>query len=192
MRRTLIALALVAGLVAACSGSAATGGLPAGATQAAATQAGATQAAATQAAPGGTEAPTSGAPKTLDVCSLITADEAAAALGQPVDPGVVPEPGAQSCLFSVTQGVSIDSVEISVTSVADFNPDKPSITGLTITKVSGVGDAAYTLSIGPGYIVLNVRKGQTTFSVSVLLKGASNDQLLDKEKTLAGLILGQI
>ena len=44
MRKTLILLALVTGLVAACSSSAATGGLPAGGTQAASTQAGATQA----------------------------------------------------------------------------------------------------------------------------------------------------
>jgi len=148
---------------------------------AAATPAGGTVAAATPA----------GAPKQLDACTLITADEAAAAIGEPVDPGAPPEPGSSSCLFSA-QAISTNSVEITITSVADFTPDKPSITGLTITKVSGVGDAAYTLSIGPGYLVLNVRKGQTTFSVSVLLHGASNDQLLDKEKTLAGLILGRI
>jgi hypothetical protein len=186
MRRTLISLAFVATLVAACSGSASTGGLPAGGTgtdtmPAAATPAGGTVAAATPA----------GAPKQLDACTLITADEAAAAIGEPVDPGAPPEPGSSSCLFSA-QAISTNSVEITITSVADFTPDKPSITGLTITKVSGVGDAAYTLSIGPGYLVLNVRKGQTTFSVSVLLHGASNDQLLDKEKTLAGLILGRI
>jgi hypothetical protein len=188
MRRTLISLAFVAALVAACSGSAATGGLPAGGTGAASTQAGATQAGGTQAA---TVATPAGAPKQLDPCTLITADEAAAAIGEPVDPGAPPEPGSSSCLFTA-QALSINSVEITITSVADFNPDKPSITGLTITKVSGVGDAAYTVSIGPGHIVLEVRKGQTTFSVSVLLKDASNDQLLDKEKTLAGLILGRI
>jgi hypothetical protein len=191
MRRTLILLGIVAGLVAACGGATATGALPAGATQTGATQTGATQTGATQTTPGLTAVPTNGTAKALDACTLITADEAAAAIGEPVDPGAPPEPGSSSCLFSA-QAISINSVEITITSVADFNPDKPSITGLTITKVSGVGDAAYTLSIGPGHIVLNVRKGQATFSVSVLLTSASNDQLLEKEKTLAGLILGRI
>jgi hypothetical protein len=191
MRRTLILLGIVAGLVAACGGATATGALPAAGTPAGATQAGATQAGAPQATLGVTAVPTNGVAKTLDACTLITTAEAAAAVGEPVDPGAPPEPGSSSCLFTA-QAISINSVEITITSVADFNPDKPSITGLTITKVSGVGDAAYTLSIGPGYIVLNVRKGQATFSVSVLITGASNDQLLDKEKTLAGLILGRI
>jgi hypothetical protein len=186
MRRTLVLLAIVTGLVAACSSSAATGGLPAGGTQAASTQAGATQAGGTVAT--GTPA---GAPKELDPCTLITADEAAAAIGEPVDPGAPPEPGSSSCLFPA-QRITTNSVEITITSGGDFNPDKPSIPGLTITKVSGVGDAAYTVSIGAGHIVLDVRKGQTTFSTSVLISGASNDQLLDKEKTLAGLILGRI
>ena len=189
MRRTLIALAFVATLVAACNGSPSTGGLPAGGTGAASTPAGATQAGGTQAAT--VTATPAGAPKTLDACKLITADEAAAALGEPVDPGQVPTPGARSCLFTATK-LSLNSVEISITGLAGFNPDKPSIPGLTITKVSGVGDAAYTVDIGPGHIVLNVRKGETTFSVSVLLKDASNAQLLEKEKTLAGLILGRI
>jgi hypothetical protein len=187
MRKTLISLAFVATLISACSGSAATGGLPAGGAGADST-AGAPQAGGTQPATAATPA---GAPKELDACKLITNDEAAAALGEPVDPGAPPEAGASSCLYTATE-LSLNSVEISVINVADFNPDKPSITGLTITKVSGVGDAAYTVSIGPGYIVLNVRKGQTAFSVSVLLKDASNDQLLQKEKTLAGLILGRI
>lgn len=185
MRRTLILLAFVTGLIAACSSSAATGVLPAGGTGAASTQAGATQAPI-----GATDTP-AGPPKQLDPCTLITADEAAAAIGEPVDPGAPPEAGSSSCLFTA-QKLSLNSVEISITSGGDFNPDKPSIPGLTITKVSGVGDAAYTISIGDGHIVLEVRKGQTTFSTSVLLKGASNDQLLDKEKTLAGLILGRI
>jgi hypothetical protein len=43
-----------------------------------------------------------------------------------------------------------------------------------------------------GHVVLNVRKGQTTFSTSVLLKSASDSDLLAAEKTLALLILGRI
>jgi hypothetical protein len=190
MRRTLVLLAIVTGLVAACSSSAATGSLPASGTPA-----GSTQAAGTQIALPATGAPTAGAPTTLDACKLITTDEASAALGgEPADPGVVPTPGAHSCLFSghPAQGIGTDGVEISLTGAGAFKPNQKSIAGLTITPLSGVGDAAYYLSIGAGSEVLNVQKGQTTFSVSVLLKGASDSALMDAEKVLAGLILGRI
>lgn len=189
MRRTWIVLALVAGLVAACGGSAATGSLQATGTPAGGTQATATQAASSAAAATGN--PTGGAPKTLDACTLITADEAATALGKPVDPGTVPEPGAHSCLFS-SSVLSTDGVEISITSVADFKPTQKSIPGLTITQVSGIGDDAYYVSVGAGMVVLNVRKGQTTFTTSVLLKSASDSDLMAAEKTLALAILGRI
>lgn len=196
MRRTLIMLAFVGGLVAACSGSAATsapqaGATQAGATPAGATQAGATQAGATQGATATTGPTTAGVAKTLDACSLITAGEAAAVLGKPVDPGAVPEPGAHSCIF-VDSAKATDSVEISITSVAAFKPTQKSIPGLTITQVPGIGDAAYYLSLGAGMVVLNVRKGQTTFTTSVLLKGASDSQLMAGEKTLAMSALGRI
>ena len=186
MRRTWIALALVMGLVAACSGSAASG-----APQSSGTQANGTSVPAHDSS-GATGTPTGGAPTTLDACSLITTDEAAAALGKAVDPGTVPEPGAHSCLFSTTV-LSVDGVEISLIGVGTFDPNKKSVPGLiTITPVSGIGDAAYYVSLGAGSQVLNVRKGQTTFSVSVLLKSASDTQLQAAEKTLAGLILGRI
>jgi hypothetical protein len=188
MRRTLISLALVTGLVAACSGSAATS-----APQAPGTQAGATQASPTEVATGAADTAAAGAPGELDACSLITSDEAAAALGEPVDAGTVPEPGVHSCLFSAnTQDVSLDGVEISITSGSDFNPSQKSISGLTITQVSGIGDAAYYVSIGAGYQVLNVKKGQVTFSASVLKAGASDSELQSAEKTLALAILGRI
>jgi len=188
MRRALIVLGFAMVLVAACSGSAATGAPQANGTQAGATQAGATQAGATQVA---TDTPVAGPPKQLDACTLITAAEAAAVLGKPVDPGQVPEPGVHSCLFS-SSALSTDAVEISITSVADFKPTQKSIPGLTITQVSGIGDDAYYMSMGAGYEVLSVRKGQTTFSTSVLLHGASDSQLMAGEKTLAMAILGRI
>jgi hypothetical protein len=190
MRRTLVLLGFVVGLIAACSGSSATGSLPAGGTPGA-TQAGATSTGAGATGAGATGSPTTGAPKTLDACSLITAAEAAAALGKPVDPGAVPEPGAHSCIFP-DAAVSTDSVEISLTSVADFKPTQKSIPGLTITQVSGIGDDAYYVSGGTGLIVLNVRKGQTTFTTSVLLKSASDSALMAGEKTLAMAVLGRI
>jgi hypothetical protein len=187
MRRTILALALVSGLVAACGSSAATGAPTAATTQAAATAAGATSAAATPAT-------TAGAPVTLDACKLITTDEAAAVLGEPVDPGTVPTPGATSCLFSShpATGVDMNSIEISLIRVSEFTPDKKSIPGLTFTPVSGIGDGAYFVSMGAGHTVLNVRKGQVAFTTSVLLAKASDATIEAGEKTLALEILGRI
>jgi hypothetical protein len=48
------------------------------------------------------------------------------------------------------------------------------------------------VGIGTSTVVLNVQKGATTFSVSVLLKGASDSQLQAAEKTLATAALGRI
>jgi hypothetical protein len=182
MRKTLVMLAIVAGLVAACSGSAGTDR----------PQASGNQTAPPQGTQGATTNTGGGTPKELDACSLITQAEAASALGEPVDAGTVPEPGAHSCLFSASTGITINSVEISITTGSGFDSSKKSIPGLTITKVSGIGDDAYTVSIGAGFLVLNVKKGQITFSVSVLRKSASNDDLLAAEKTLAMAILGRI
>lgn len=189
MRRSWVMLAVVAALVAACSGSATTG-----APQATGTPAGATQAGATPIATGATDTASAVAPTALDACSLITTSEASAALGEPVDPGAAPEPGAPSCAFAghPAQGADLNYVEISITSAADFDPTQSSIPGLAITPVSGVGDSAYYVSRGPGTVALNVRKGQTTFTTSVTLAGASDTRLQAVERTLALLVLGRI
>jgi Protein of unknown function (DUF3558) len=181
MRKKLIALALVAGMVAACSGSAATGN-----PQTAGAPTGGVPIGPSQAAPGATSNAPVDAPKQIDPCSLLTTAEAAAVLGKPVDPGAPPEAGSSSCLFT-TSGLSLDSIEISVTpsSGSGFNPSQKSIPGLTITPVSGIGDAAYYVSMGAGHVVLNFKKGQNTFSSSVLLKGASDSLLMAGEKSLA-------
>jgi hypothetical protein len=186
MRRTILALALVSGMVAACGSSAATG-----APTVASTQAGSTAAATSGAA---TPASTAGNPANLDACKLITADEAAAVLGEPVDPGTVPTPGASSCIFTghPATGVDMNSIEISLIHLSLFTPDKKSIPGLTFTPVSGIGDAAYFSSMGTGFTVLNVRKGQVAFTTSVILAKASDATIEAGEKTLALAILGRI
>ena len=185
MRKTLAALALVAGLVAACSGSSGTGAPQATGGPASGVPA------ATQGAPADTSNATTGGRTNLDACSLVTNAEAAAILGKPVDPGAPPEPGASSCLFT-TSGLSLDSIEISITTGSSFDPNKKSIPGLTITPVSGIGDAAYFVSMGAGHVVLNFKKGSNTFTSSVLLKGASDAKLMDGEKSLAMTMLGRV
>src|SRR5450759_580225 len=90
VRKTWIVLAFALGLVAACGGSAATGTLQANGTPTGGTPTG-TQSATTQPSTGATGATGSAAGSALSgpiACSLITAAEAAAALGDPVSPGV--------------------------------------------------------------------------------------------------------
>jgi hypothetical protein len=180
VRRTLIVLALAAGLVAACSGSAATNGPANAATPAAQTQ---TPARATTGAP-------SGAASALDPCSLITADEASAALGEPVKPA---SPGNHYCYW-YAQANSDDSVEIYLTDPIKFLPNQSSISGVfEVTPATGVGDAAYYVNdVEAGTVGLNVKKGQTTFVASVALKGAPIASLEDKEKTLAIAVAGRV
>jgi hypothetical protein len=56
----------------------------------------------------------------------------------------------------------------------------------------GAPSAAYSLKLGAGMLDLNVRKGQTTFTVSVHRKRASDSELTAAEKTLALAVLGRI
>ncbi|HEX7491923.1 MAG TPA: hypothetical protein VF337_09510 [Candidatus Limnocylindrales bacterium] len=139
---------------------------------------------------GPTNGPTGAGPAEPDACTLLTADDAAAALGEAVDPGVVPTDGARSCLWSTTK-LSTHAVEISVIGMGSFKPDQKSIPGLTITQVSGIGDAAYFVSMGGGYQDLAFRKGQIALTVSVVLSGKSDSDLLALEKTLALAALGR-
>jgi hypothetical protein len=182
MRRYWIVLAfvagLVAGLVAACGGAAATGGLPA---------------AGTQDAPGATTNPTSGAATALNPCTLLTTSEAAAALGGAVDPAKASSPSAPYCYFYAHASAD-NSVEIYLTKPISFLPNQSSIAGVfEVTKVSGVGDAAYYVNdVGAGTVGLNVKKGETTFVVSVVLKGMTIAALEDKEKILAIAIAGRV
>jgi hypothetical protein len=183
MRRSWIALILVAGFVAACGGSAATGSAPVGATQTA----------RIPGPPTATASPTDSASIALNPCTLITVDEAKAALGEPVDPAKASSPGAPYCYF-YAHATQDDSVEIYLTKPISFLPDQSSIAGVfEVTKVSGVGDAAYYVNdVGAGTVGLNVKKGGVTFVVSMSHKGSSIASLEAAEKTLAMLIAGRV
>lgn len=157
MRISFISLAAVAVLVAAYGSSSATGAAPATGAPTNAPKASAQTADSGMASSGPTNRPTGAGSSEPDACSLLTTGEATAALGEAVDAGVVPTSGERSCLWSTTK-LSTNAVEISVTGMDTFNPDQKSISGLTITKVSGVGDAAHFVSMGGGYQNLAFRK----------------------------------
>jgi hypothetical protein len=194
------------GLVAACGGSAATGslqvgGTPAGGTPAGGTQAGATQAGATQTATAATTAtggPTGSAASGPIACSLLTADEAAAALGDPVAPGVAPVAGQNTCVFSGPV-LKLNSVQIAIIDPAEFTPTQASVpSSFTVTQATGIGDAAYYKKLflpnsgGESLMELSVKKGQVEFTITVLDHAKTDDFLMAAEKTLALAAVGRI
>jgi hypothetical protein len=196
MRRTWIGLAFALGLVAACGGSAATGTLQANGTPAGGTQSPTTQAAAS--ASGATGSPTGGAPSGPIACSLLTAEEAAIALGDPVSPGVAPVAGQNTCVFSGPV-LKLNSVQIAVIAPEEFTPTQQSVpSSFTVTPVTGIGDAAYYKKLflpntgGESLMELSVQKGQVTFTITVLDHAKDDAYLMAAEKTLALAAVGRI
>jgi hypothetical protein len=201
VRKTWIVLAFALGLVAACGGSAATGTLQANGTPAGGTPTGGTQSATTQtatAAAGATGSPTGGASSGPIACSLITAAEAAVALGDPVSPGVAPVAGENTCVFSGPV-LKLNSVQIAIIAPAEFTPTQQSVpSSFTVTPVTGIGDAAYYKKLflpntgGESLMELSVQKGQVTFTITVLDHAKDDAYLMAAEKTLALAAVGRI
>jgi hypothetical protein len=200
VRKTWIVLAFALGLVAACGGSAATGTLQANGTPTGGTPTG-TQSATTQPSTGATGATGSAAGSALSgpiACSLITAAEAAAALGDPVSPGVAPVAGQNTCVFSGPV-LKLNSVQIAMIDEAEFTPTQQSVpSSFTVTPVTGIGDAAYYKKLflpntnGESLMELSVQKGQVTFTITVLDHAKDDAYLMAAEKTLALAAVGRI
>jgi hypothetical protein len=196
MRRALFGACISILIVAGCGTSAATSnpvsqGTPAAPATPAAV---ATPAASDQPAGPSVAAQQSTSPAgaAVDPCTLITQAEAAAAFGGPVDPGKQAAAGASSCLWSASKPVSADGVDIAVIGVSTFDKSHKSGPGITVTPVPGLGDEAYFVDLGPGFVNLQVRKGSTTFTVDVMIHGASNANVMAADKSLAQLIVGRI
>jgi hypothetical protein len=195
MRRALFGACILILIVAGCGTSAATSNPVSQGTPAApATPAGPTTPAASDQPAGPSVAARQSASQAgaVDPCKLITQAEAAAALGASVDAGQQAAAGASSCLWSANKPISADGVDVAVTQVSTFDKSHKSGPGITVTPVPGLGDEAYFVDLGPGYVNLQVRKGSTTFNVDVMIHGASNDVVMAADKSLAQLIVGRI
>jgi hypothetical protein len=203
MRRTLIMLAFVAGLVAACGSSAATAGVPIGDLPAVNEPAGPTQASAPAVATpaAGSVAsgnPAGGDPATPVACTLITATDATTALGEPVAAGKNPGLGENVCIFSGQPSYGVNFVELRVVDPSEFLPDRAPVAGVfDRIPVSGVGDAAYYqkdyLPNNSGTtMTLWFKKGATVIAVYVVHPGAPDAQLESAEKTLALAAIGRM
>ena len=116
------------------------------------------------------------------MCSLLTPDQAAAALGVPeVNAGA----GANRCIWTPKKykaGAGQLTVQI------EGANDSAKMMNLG-SAVSGVGDEAIQTVVGTG-TVLHVRKGSTWFVVNV--HGVPVDQATKVEQTVANEIVGKL
>ena len=118
----------------------------------------------------------------VDPCSLLTAEQAAAALGVPeVNTGG----GAKMCNWTPKK-YARGAGQLSV--VLEGLNDSAKMTGLG-TPVSGIGDEAIQTTVGSG-AVLHVRKGTMWFVLN--LHGVPLAQAAQVEQTLAKEILGKL
>jgi hypothetical protein len=117
-----------------------------------------------------------------DPCSLLTTDQAAAALGVPdVNAGAA----ANRCIWTpkkYKQGAG------QLTILLEGANDGAKMTGQG-NAVSGIGDEAIKTVVGNG-AVLHVRKGNTWFVVNV--HGVPLDQATQVEQTVAKEIVGKL
>ena len=118
----------------------------------------------------------------VDVCSLLTTDQVAAALGVPeVNAGA----GPNRCIWTPKKykaGAGTLTVQV------EGANDSAKMTGMG-TAVGGVGDEAIQTVVGTG-AVLHVKKGSTWFVVNV--HGVPVDEATKVEKSVANEIVGKL
>jgi hypothetical protein len=124
-------------------------------------------------------------------CELVTAEEAAEVLGEPVSEGEEGStPPYDSCTYNVESlavkfvlvqvrdDVSLEAFRSSIQDAAEFLGEEPE-------TVSGVGDAAYNLAG-----LLYAHEGNTEVVMSVVLgPGQTDESVLEAEKELAIIAL---
>ena len=155
---------------------------------------------ASTSAPSPAPAPDGGAGdgKFPNACSLITQDQATAALGEPVKPGgLVPlQGGGGTCSYGATDNSPHDVV----VQIAGSDVMKQVLNGQKTQPVSGLGDEAYLYGIGSDIFNIYVRKGTTTIDINIDIKdghfGAEpampSQPVADALTTLAKTALGKI
>ena len=103
-----------------------------------------------------------------NACSLITQDQATAALGEPVDAGgLVPlQGGGGTCTYAAADNSPHDVV----VQIAGSDIMKQVLVGQKTEPVSGLGDEAYLYGIGSDIYNIYVRKGTTTIDLNIAVK----------------------
>ncbi len=119
----------------------------------------------------------------VDPCSLLSLDQAAAALGVPE---VKAGPSATRCIWTPKKykaGAGVLTVQI------EGANDGAKMMGRG-TAVGGIGNEAIQTAVGTTSTVLHVRKGNTWFVVDV--HGVPLDQATQIERSIAQQILPQL
>ena len=115
----------------------------------------------------------------IDACILLTSEDAAAALGGPVDPPIPGTAGPFSqCIWRIAGGTELDSAAIAVQALGGVSPDQfaqlveeyaPAELG-PVEPVAGVGDEAYQQD------GLMVRSGDAMVVVTVISTDPAGDR----------------
>ena len=134
----------------------------------------------------------------VDACSLLTPAELSAAVGVPMDSYSHTNMGAtNSCTWMSPPSTgrpppTLVWLQLWVMQFVEqiFEQEKYRAGRENITSVSGLGDDAYYVQIGP-MTILNVKKG--SIEVQVTWTGTTDQQsVLDGEKTIAAQVLSEL
>lgn len=113
----------------------------------------------------------------MDRCSLLTAEEAAAAMGGPVGPGYPAGPMQTACQWD---GTSDDGSYVQVQVIADPNSWSPPSLADGYRELRGLGEVAYVVPEMGGFAAGALDSGQV-IAVGIAGEGAS-------EQAAAGLL----
>jgi hypothetical protein len=123
-----------------------------------------------------------------DACSYLTPAQVSAALGATVGAGVYVTPTfTKTCTWSITSGGGF--VTLFLSDLEHFEAGRhPLASGIIITPVSGLGDAAYYNAVGDN-VGLVVKKGNVSFKVAAYIHDAPLSRKQAVERTLAPQVL---
>ena len=123
-----------------------------------------------------------------DACSLLSTQDAAAALGAEVNAGANIGPGA--CRWNGLGNRSA-TLRINFSTARSFEIGKTQLTGYTKTPESGIGDDAYSV-VGGGVVTLSVKKGTAFIIIFVQIPNASPEEAKAVEKKVALKLLEKL
>ena len=128
-----------------------------------------------------------------NACTLLTQAEVSAAVGAAVNAGVYEGPGAPNCTWTAASGAAATlNYPEDPGQVGQIPAGAQHMSGVSLVKVDGLGDAADYTVVGTISAELDVRKGSQAFQMDIGNDKASQAQIEAGEKTLATLVLTRI
>lgn len=127
-----------------------------------------------------------------NACSLLTTSQVSAALGG--DVAVGESVGPKKCRWKQTGTAGlVADLDFWEPKTVDSLKTTAALTHTTVTAVPGLGDDAFYLSRTQVQSeILYVKKGSHAFSVHIMGKKLSNDEMRAKEKALAQNVVAKL